>query len=57
MASSLEAYLQEHGEYRIEREEGGNGIFDVFADGKRIYTKRDTGRFPEHAEILEILSQ
>jgi len=34
---------------------GGGGIFDVVADGKLIYSKHDTGRFPEHAEILDPL--
>ena len=31
---------------------GDNGIFDVEVDGRRIYSKRETGRFPEHVEIL-----
>ena len=35
--------------------EGGGGIFDVVADGKLIYSKDDTGRFPEHNEVLEPL--
>jgi len=35
--------------------EGGGGIFDVVADGKLIYSKHDTGRFPEHAEVLDPL--
>ena len=35
--------------------EGGGGIFDVVADGRLIYSKHDTGRFPEHAEILDPL--
>jgi selenoprotein W-related protein len=31
---------------------GRNGVFDVAVDGKRIFSKHETGRFPEHAEIL-----
>ncbi len=31
---------------------GDNGIFDVVADGKRIFSKHDTGRFPTDAEVL-----
>ena len=31
---------------------GDNGIFDVEVDGRRIYSKHQTGRFPEHEEIL-----
>lgn len=35
--------------------EGGGGIFDVKADGKLIYSKHETGRFPEDFEVLEAL--
>lgn len=35
--------------------EGGGGIFDVKVDGKLIYCKKETGRFPEHAEVLDQL--
>lgn len=33
--------------------EGGKGIFDVKVDGELVYSKYDTGRFPENAEILD----
>ena len=33
--------------------EGGRGIFDVKVDGRLIYSKYDTGRFPEVAEVLD----
>lgn len=36
--------------------EGGGGIFDVKAGGKLIYSKHETGRFPEHDEILNALA-
>ena len=32
--------------------EGGGGVFDVVVDGRKIYSKSETGRFPEHEEIL-----
>jgi len=32
--------------------EGSNGIFDVRVDGKLVYSKKETGRFPDDAEIL-----
>ncbi len=35
---------------------GGGGIFDVKVDGKRIYCKKETGRFPEHEEVLGAIS-
>jgi selenoprotein W-related protein len=34
---------------------GANGVFDVTADGTLIYSKHRTGRFPEHAEVLQAL--
>lgn len=35
---------------------GGGGIFDVKVDGQLIYSKHDTGRFPEHEEILQAIN-
>ena len=37
---------------RPELVRGDNGIFDVEVDGRRIFAKQETGRFPEHEEIL-----
>lgn len=34
---------------------GDNGIFDVKLDGKIVYSKHETGRFPEHHEVLKKL--
>lgn len=36
---------------------GGGGIFDVRADGKLIFSKHETGRFPEHDEVLTALEK
>ncbi len=36
--------------------EGGGGVFDVKVDGQLIYSKHETGRFPDDAEILEQLA-
>ena len=35
--------------------EGKGGVFDVEVDGKLIYSKHHTGRFPKHEEVLEQL--
>lgn len=35
--------------------EGSNGVFDVVVDGKLIFSKHRTGRFPEPEEILDAL--
>ncbi len=34
---------------------GGNGIFDVTVDNKRIFSKHDEGRFPSEKEIIDQL--
>jgi selenoprotein W-related protein len=34
---------------------GDNGIFDVVADGKLLFSKHTTGRFPTNDEIIERL--
>ena len=34
---------------------GDNGIFDVEVDSRRIFSKHEAGRFPEHDEILAAL--
>jgi len=33
--------------------EGGGGIFDVCVDGNMIYSKHQTGRFPDEGELLD----
>ena len=42
-------------ELGIESEmiEGAGGIFDVKVDGDLIYSKQETGEFPEHRLIIE----
>jgi predicted Rdx family selenoprotein len=35
--------------------EGLKSQFDVIADGELVFSKQQTGRFPEEAEILELL--
>ena len=34
---------------------GAGGVFDVVVDGERIFSKRESNRFPEAGEILERL--
>jgi selenoprotein W-related protein len=35
--------------------ESGGGVFEVTVDGKKIFSKKQTGRFPEDEEILNII--
>lgn len=33
----------------------GGGVFEVVADGKTVFSKKDTGRRPEPGEVLTSL--
>ncbi len=37
--------------------QGGGGIFDVTVDNKRIFSKKEVGRFPEEKEIVDQLGK
>jgi len=56
MATGLAAKIREEIGIEAELIRGDDGIFDVSVDGKRIYSKDETGRFPEPEEILSELS-
>jgi selenoprotein W-related protein len=40
----------------LELEPGKGGCFEVYVDGKRIYSKLETGAFPEPESILAQVS-
>ena len=35
--------------------EGGGGVFTVVVDGNLIYSKKETGRFPELGEVADLI--
>ena len=39
----------------VELAKGSNGIFDVEIDVKLVYSKRNTGRFPNRGELLTLI--
>jgi selenoprotein W-related protein len=41
----------------VEFIKGGGGIFDVKADGRLIYSKHQTGEFPDHKPVLDKLGE
>jgi selenoprotein W-related protein len=47
--------LQEACDVDAELIGGAGGIFDVKVNGQLIFSKHETGRFPEHEEILRLL--
>ena len=50
MKATLE---KEFPEVEIELVESSGGAFEVSVDGKKIFSKLDLGRFPEHSEIID----
>jgi len=53
----LAARIQQDFDVDPELIRGDNGIFDVVADGRCIYSKHETGCFPTDDEISELLGQ
>ena len=39
----------------VELIEGSGGVFVVTADGRQVYTKKETGRFPEPGEVAKAI--
>jgi selenoprotein W-related protein len=39
----------------VKLTKGSKGIFDVLKDGKTIFSKYQSGRFPEEGEITDLL--
>jgi selenoprotein W-related protein len=37
---------------RAELVKGAGGVFDVTVDGRLVYSKHRTGRFPDPAEVV-----
>ena len=51
----MEAALSEQLGIDAELIEGDNGVFDVVADGRLVYSKDQTGRFPENDEVVKAI--
>jgi selT/selW/selH-like putative selenoprotein len=53
----LEAEIRSaHPAAQIELVRGSGGIFDVTVDGRRVFSKHETGRFPAPGEVLRSLA-
>lgn len=50
----MAAELKENLNVVAETKPGGSGMFDVIADGRLIYSKSETHRFPEENEITDL---
>jgi selenoprotein W-related protein len=42
---------------QIELIRSSGGVFEVVADGHEVFSKKKSGRFPEHQEIVTRLSE
>jgi selenoprotein W-related protein len=51
----LAAAIQQETGVKAQLTPGSSGIFDVVVDRKKIFSKQETGRFPENDEILSLL--
>ena len=54
-AERASAELKSKGISNIELIKGSNGIFDVEIDGKIVYSKSKTGRFPNLGELSTLI--
>ena len=52
----MAAAIKQAKQIDVDLVESKGGIFDVELDGKLIYSKDETLRFPTHEEILEQLN-
>lgn len=42
-------------EASVEIIEGSGGVFEVTVDDSLIYSKKETGRFPEEGELISLM--
>jgi selT/selW/selH-like putative selenoprotein len=50
----VKAWIEARGRAPVELQPGKTGQFDVVVDGKLLYSRYDTGRFPSDAELGKI---
>jgi len=51
----LEDELIEKFGVEVELIAGSGGVFDVVADGRKVFSKSTAGRFPEDGEIVRLI--
>ena len=51
----MKAWIEARGRGPVDIEAGKTGQFDVLIDGKVVYSRYDTGRFPAEPDLLRIL--
>ncbi|GJM26931.1 MAG: hypothetical protein DHS20C16_33460 [Phycisphaerae bacterium] len=57
MAVSLAADIKKEIGVDCEMIAGGGGIFDVKVNGEMVYSKHQTGEFPEHPPLIKQIQE
>lgn len=55
-AVSLAALLKKHSGLEVELIKSSGGVFEVIVNGDLIYSKKQTGEFPDEMEIVKQVS-
>jgi selT/selW/selH-like putative selenoprotein len=50
----VKAWFESRGHVPVDARPGRTGQFDVVVDGRTVYSKHDTGRFPSEADLASI---
>ena len=51
----MAAKLKQAFDVDAELTAGGGGVFDVEVDGRIVYSKHETGEFPDEGQLVESL--
>ena len=52
----MKAWIEARGRGLVDIQPGKSGQFDVVVDGKLVYSRYETGRFPWEEDLEKILS-
>ena len=55
--AGLAAELEQAFGADVKLVKGSGGVFDVVVDGRKVFSKYETGRFPEPDEVVSLLGQ
>ncbi len=50
----MKAWIEARGHGQVETQTGKSGQFDISVEGKLVYSRYETGRFPWEAELEKI---
>ena len=56
-AASLAKAIEKKFGVKPQMVKSGGGAFEVIVDGKKIFSKKESGRFPENDEILKAIGE